>query len=330
LLAAFAHGACMRGRPDWSETAAGIVAWADRRLARPDGLWGGSEAAEPEYFCAAATERAKLPPPPVDPTVYTSTNARWIASLASAGGRLGRPAWGRCAERGLEALLGAMTAPGDLLHHFRDADGKPQLPTLLLDVVEAARACLAVHQATGSAAALRHARRLAHAMEQSFWAGEGGFFDRIRSEQDVGALRYRDQPFELNALAARVLLDLASATAERGWRARAERVLANLSPTAGRRGPAGATFALAVEEFFQPPIRIIIVGDAAAAAPLREAALALPQLAHRVWSLPAGGRLDAVQIPASPAPAAYVCTSRGRSPAITVGGELQPALARLL
>jgi hypothetical protein len=227
-------------------------------------------------------------------------------------------------------LLSAMAAPGDLLYHFCDQDSAPRLPTLLLDVVEAARAGLAVHQATGSAAALEHARLLARAMERNFWAGEGGFYDRVRSDQDVGALRYRDQPFELNALAARVLLDLASATAERGWRAHAESTLAILSPAAGRWGAAGATFAMAAEEHFQPPARTLIVGDPAAAAHLREAALALPLPAHRVWSMPGGGTLGALSIPAEPSPAAYVCTARGRSPAITTGPELQPALARLL
>ena len=330
LLAAYALGASVRGRADWSEIAAGIVAWVQRTLARPDGLWGGSQAADETYFTAPAKGRSAQPAPPVDTTLYTSANARWIAALAFAGGRLRLPEWSRRAERALEQLLGTMAAPGDLLHHYCDPAGSPELPTLLLDVVETARACLAVHQATGSTAALQHARRLARAMEQSFWAGEGGFFDRVRSDQDVGALRYRDQPFELNAQAARVLLDLASATAERGWRAHAERVLATLSPHAGRWGAAGATFAIAVEEYFQPTMRTVIVGDPAAATPLREAALALPLPGHRVWTMPQGGRLDALSFPAEPAPAAYVCTPRGRSPAIVADGELQPALARLL
>lgn len=330
LLAAFALGAAVRGRRDWAEIATGTVAWVDRVLARPDGLWHASQAGDDDYFRAPASERGRLAPPPVDPTLYTSANARWIAALATAGGRLRRPDWSCRAEQALATLLAAMAAPGDLLHHFRAPNCEPQLATLLLDVVESARACLAVHQATGSAVALHHARRLARVMERSFWAAEGGFFDRVRSEQDVGALRYRDQPFELNALAARVLLDLASATAERSWRAHAERVLAMLSPVAGRWGAAGATFAMAAEEYFQPPVRTVVVGDVAAAAPLREAALALPLPAHRVWSMPEGGRLDALQFPAQPSPAAYLCTDRGRSAAITAGDELQPALARLL
>jgi uncharacterized protein YyaL (SSP411 family) len=330
LLAAFALGAGVRGRSDWREIAAGTVSWAERTLARPDGLWCASQAADDGYFSADSRARDGLAAPPVDPTLYTSSNARWIAALALAGGRLGEPGWCRRAEAGLELLLATMAAPGDLLHHYRDQDSAPQLPTLLLDVVEAARACLAVHQATGSATALQHGIRLARAMEQDFWAGEGGFFDRVRSDHDVGALRYRDQPFELNALAARVLLDLASATAERGWRGHAERVLATISPGAGRWGAAGASFALAVADYFEPPVRTVIVGEPAAAAYLREAALSLPIPSHRVWSMPAGGRLDAVSIPATPAPAAYVCTRRGRSPAITAAPELEPALGRLL
>jgi hypothetical protein len=268
--------------------------------------------------------------PPIDATVYASANARWIAALAFAGGRLQRPEWVERAARAERQLLAALSAPNGLLYHFRPAPDAPELPFLLVDTLEAARAALVIFQVTGDGAMLEHARRLAHALEHHFWADDGGFWDRVRSSHDVGSLRFRERVFELNGTATRLLLDLASATGERGWRAHAERTLALLAPTAGRWGAAGAGFALAVEEFFHPAPRIVLVGEPAAAAALRGAALALTLPAHRVWTLPVGGRLNTITFRPEPAPAAYACTERGCSPPLTEPHALAPTLAPLL
>jgi hypothetical protein len=88
----------VRGREDWAEVAAGIVAWVEGTLALPDGLWAGSLDADEDYFAAAPSDRAVLPAPRVDTTVNTAWNARWIAALAAAGMRLDRPAWVERAE----------------------------------------------------------------------------------------------------------------------------------------------------------------------------------------------------------------------------------------
>ena len=100
-------------------------------------------------------------------------------------------------------------------------------------------------------AAVAHARRLVATMERTLWQESGGFQDHPAGGEPLGALRYRDRPFEENALAARMLLRLSRLTGDRGCRAMAERILAVLSPLAGRYAVEGATFAMAVEEFFE-------------------------------------------------------------------------------
>lgn len=330
LLAAYSLGAVLRDRPDWAAVAHGIVEWVEGTLALADGLWGGSQAGDEEYFASDAATRRQLPRPPIDATVYTSTTARWIAALALAGGRLQQPQWIARADAALTRLATEMAAPSGLLYHYRDPGSTPELDILLVDGVEVARAALAVHQVTGSADALARARRLAHALEAKLWAPEGGFWERLHSPADLGALRYRERPFETNAAAARLLLDLNSATGERGWRAHAERILALHSHFAGRWGVAAAGFALAIEEFFEPPVRVVLAGGAHETAPLRAVALALPVPGLRVWSVAGGTHFDTLEIPVAPLPAAYLCTPRGRSPAITADVELGAALARLL
>ena len=248
-LEAYSVGVEYRGRTDWAEAAEGIVAWADATLRREDGLWRGSQAADPEYYEGSGAGD----PPPVDPTVYTHSCAMWIASLARAGARMDRPDWLETAGRALDTLLETMSAPDDSLVHYDDPDEGDPPAGLLADLLHAARACEAVSAAGGPGAdeALDHARRLVRTMERTLWAEDGGFVDHPAGPDPLGALRYADRPFEENAQAARLLIALAARTGDGGYRAMAERVLALLSPLAGRYAVEGATFASAVEEFFE-------------------------------------------------------------------------------
>jgi uncharacterized protein YyaL (SSP411 family) len=162
-----------------------------------------------------------------------------------------------------------------------------------------------------------------------FWAEDGGFWERSKNAHEVGVLRYREKPFELNADCARTLNDLSLATGDRGLRALAERTLAMLSPQAGRYGVAGAMYAIAVEEYFEAPIRVVIVGDAHAGSALRATALRLPIPNRQVWAMPEGGRIGPLQFPAQANPAAYVATARGVSPAVTHPEKLPEVLLTL-
>ena len=250
-LSAFAFSANRTGRDDLREAAERTVDWADRMLAR-DGLWAGSQFAYPDYFAADADTRAGLEPPPVDDTVYTDSAGMWIAALADAGRWLGREEWVSRASDGLDTLLETMAAPdgSDSLVHYHVEEGSPPVG-LLVDLLHTARAAVAVGEAADREDALEHARRLVGTMERTLWDDAGGFVDHVQAPNPLGALRFRDRPFEENALAARLLLRMDRATGDRSYRAMAETTLALLSPLAGRYAVEGATFAAAVEEFFQ-------------------------------------------------------------------------------
>ncbi|MEJ2502741.1 MAG: DUF255 domain-containing protein [Gemmatimonadota bacterium] len=245
-LGALAYAAERTGRDDLRAAAARTVEWADRVLAL-DGLWAGSQAADPEYF--GARDRDGIAAPPVDDTVYTGASAMWIAALAESGRLLDRDDWTGTASTALDTLLARMAAPEDALVHYAGLDAEP--PTgLLVDLLHAARAAVAVGRATGRDDAYAEACRLAATMKDTLWDEDGGFTDCPPDPNPIGALRYRDRPFEENALAARLHIALARKTGDASYRAVAERILAFLSPLAGRYAVEGATFALAVEEFF--------------------------------------------------------------------------------
>jgi len=327
LLAAYALGAVVCGRAEWRAAAERIVAWVEGSLHLPGGHWAGSQEADPEYYALSDDERRLREAPRVDPVLYTDRVARWIRALADAGGRLGREDWVERAAAGLDALLDGMAGPQGLLYHYRVPGRAPEVPGLLVDGLEAARAALSVAEATGRAAYLARARSLADALERTLWADDGGFLDHVPSAEDVGALRYRDRPFELNVGAARLFNDLALATGERSYRAIAERTLVLLAPLAVRHGVAGAGFALAAGEFFEPPPRIVITGDAERASPLRWASLTLPVPARRVWSLEDGGRIGTLSFPVKDRPAAYVCGGKTCSSPIVEPERLAVAVS---
>lgn len=248
FVTCYALGASLRDRADWRAAAESAVHWVETRLSRKDGLWGTSQAADPEYFAADADARAALHEPPVDLTAYTAPNGEWIRALADAGRVLDEPEWIGRAERGLTALLTTMSAPDDLLFHQVEA---PRRPGLLADIVATSRACNAVARAAGRPDLHEQALRRARAMERHLWAEDGGFLDHVPGEEDVGALRYPDRPFVGNAEAALLFLELAGATGHDDLRDVAERTLAVLAPVAGRYGTDGAVFALAAEAYFR-------------------------------------------------------------------------------
>ncbi|HEY0671308.1 MAG TPA: DUF255 domain-containing protein [Longimicrobiales bacterium] len=312
MLRIYALGAQLRDRADWRGVAEGLVDWANRHLRRADGLWAGSQPIDAGM---------------VDDVLYTSYNALWIGALADAGARLGYDEWITDAARAFQQLLTTTRADNGLLVHYRLADGSTNDACLLVDVVEVCRACISLAQATGDNAYLEQARAFIAAAEKLLWAEDGGFWDHAHSKADVAALRYRDKPFDANAEFARVLNDMAVLTGDRSLRALTERILALLSPQAGRYGMGAAEYALAADEFFEAPPRIIVVGNGADAAELRRTALRMKVPQRRVLTLPEGGRIAQFNFPLATQPVAYVVSAHGASSAIPAPAMLQEALA---
>ncbi len=248
-LAAYATGAAFTGRDDWRATAERIVEWVDSTLAH-DGLWVGSQSADPAYFQADAEARASLDAPPVDDTVYAHSAAMWIAALADAGRLLERDDWVQRASEALDTLLDRLGTPDHGMLHYSAPDADPP-QGLLIDLLHGARAAFAVARAADREDALETAQALLVTMKDTLWDENGGYSDSPYDPNPLGALRYRDRPFEENALAARLHMALARETGSPTHKAVGERILAFLSPLAGRYAVEGATFAMGVEEFFE-------------------------------------------------------------------------------
>jgi uncharacterized protein len=311
MLRGFSLGAQLRGRAEWLRAADDIVSWANTHLRRADGLWNGSQ---PD---AGNT----------DDVLFTNYNAAWIAALAESGARLGKQPWVDQAVKALDTLMATMSAPNGLFTHYR-TDDQGDDANLLVDVAEMCKACIEVAQASGRSEYIDTARAIMAAAEKHLWAEDGGFWDHARAKDELAALRYRDKPFDTNAELARMLNTLSLLTGHKSYRALAERILALLSPQASRYGVGAAHFAMAAEEYFEGPTRIVVVGAGPRAAELRHAALRarLPQ--RLVLMLPEGGRISQFNFPAGSEPAAYVVGAHGASAALTSTPQLEETLTR--
>ena len=312
MLRGYAMGAQLRGRAEWLRTADDIVGWANDKLRRPDGLWNGSQPVDVDIK---------------DDVLYTSYNAAWISALAEAGARLGKQAWIDQAAQALDTLLATMRADNGLFVHYRNG-ATGDAATLLVDVSEVCKACVEVAQACGDNKYLGTLRELITTAEKMLWAEDGGFWDHARGRDEVAALRYRDKPFETNAELARILNSVSLLTGHKSYRALAERVLALLAPQAGRYGVGAAHFAIAAEEYFESPTRIVIVGSGPRATELRQTALRARLAQRLVLMLPEGGRIAQFNFPIADEPAAYVVDAQGATRALTSNAQLEEALTR--
>ncbi|HEX3882783.1 MAG TPA: thioredoxin domain-containing protein [Stellaceae bacterium] len=260
--------------------------------------------------------RAPRVRPGLDDKVLADWNGLMIAALAHAGRAFGRADWVALAERGLAFVRNRMTgAGGRLLHSWRD--GRARHPASVDDYANLCRAALALHEATGDAAYLGHARDWAAVLDRYYWDGEGGGY--FFAAADTTGLIARAKTAADAAVPAGngtmvgVLTRLAILTGEAVYRERADAIVAAFAGEVARNFFPLATLlnnaALALN-----PAQIVLVGDTGdpALAGLRRAVdrVSLPN--RVVLSLPPDAALPA----GHPAfgkglvggnPAAYVC-----------------------
>ena len=247
-----------------------------------------------------------------DDKVLADWNGLMIAALCRASAVFNRPEWLAPARAAFALVAEAMTGPDGRLHHAM-RHGKTSAAGLLEDHACMARAALALHEATGDAAYLRHAIAWAEACDQHFAAPDGGYFT---SADDAGDVLVRGRTAGDNAvpsgngILAEVQARLFHLTGETRWRLAAE---ATIGAFAGlERGLGAFPTLLAAADLLTRGATVVVAGpaDAPATQALLRAALALPDPAVVVLRAsaalptdhPAAGKGEVAD-----EPAAYLC-----------------------
>jgi len=277
--------------------------------------------------------RARRVPPLTDDKVLADWNGLMIAALVRAAAVFDRPAWRDLAATVFAEVTAALRDEvGRLAHAWRA--GRVSAAGLLDDHAAMARAALALHEATGEARYLDHARAWVAAAEAGFADADGSYFTSAADAADV-IVRPRTAADSAtpagSGLMAEVLARLWHLTGNPAWRDRARRLISAFGG-AGEALGAMSTL-LAAADLLEDGAAVVIAGDAAdpEANALRRAALAHPDPAVVVLAArpdlpethpahgkgPAGGRA-----------AAYVCRGGTCRLPVTAPAALTAALAR--
>jgi uncharacterized protein YyaL (SSP411 family) len=242
----------------------------------PDGNWEGRTilrrvtppgSAEDEAALAQAravlfAARSRRVRPGRDDKVLADWNGLAIAALARAAVVFGRPDW---LERAIEAqdfILSEMSAPdGRVQHAWRL--GRVTAAGLLDDQAAAARASLALFEATGEQRRLEDAIRLATAADAAFADGQGGFFTTAADALDVPLARPRTAADNAtpagNGLLAEVFSRLWHLTGDDRWREREEALLRAFTGNLDQL--AAIPTLLSAADLLEEAATVVIVGD---------------------------------------------------------------------
>ena len=279
---------------------------------------------EEEYYGLPLDERAKLPTPYIDRTVYTDWNALAISSLVVRYKLFGEPEILAAATETYHFLVNQV-AP----KHFY-SDGKAQgTENLLADLTALIEAALDLLETTHSRRYLDEARGMGDVLLTELEdEASGGFRDMPLQPNAIGALAEPRKDQAQNADAALALVRLSAFTGNGRYRASALRALKFFLPDYKRTSFFAAGFARAVEAVISEPLHIVIVGDIED--PRRQDLL---QAAWRAYApsktVEARPPEDAGEYPADPegAPRAYVCVGTNCLAPVTEPNALRESLS---
>ena len=280
-----------------------------RRITPPGSLDQEAELARSRTILFNAREKRVRPG--WDDKVLADWNGLAIAALVRCAIVFDQPRWLTCARDAFDFVISQMTAShGGVEHAWRL--GRVTAPGLIDDQAAMARAALALYEATGDAACLAAAERLATAVLHDFADGHGGFFTTAASASDIPLARPRTAADNAtpagNGIMAEVLARLFHLTGSPEWHDRATAVLKAFTGKTDEL--IGMPSLMAAADLLEEGTTVVVVGTELAA--LLNAALQAPDPAVVVLRVSDAGDLP----PAHPAfgktagplgSAAYVC-----------------------
>lgn len=326
------------GRRDWIERGAETVATLERDFFDDEvGLLHSELAPDDDYYQLDAATRATRKPPPPSRRFTADGNARVVSALLKAGAVLGEPRWTQRGVTLAHTLVRRLWKPGRGMHHSL-RDGQRQLPGLLRDQAETARALLHVLQYADDRSVLEPLEDLVEVLAARHVL-KGGDFGDAPEVRDTRRKRLRDADILQSAVAAEVMLRAATCLGRPSLHELAAAALERHAGDFRRWGYAMAAYGRSVELVLHPPMHIVVVGPAED--PRTEALLA----AASSWYLPSrvvqrldpeadGGLCDRLGVPRDEVPLAYVflsrdCAGRHADP-VTLRKGLAAANARRL
>jgi Highly conserved protein containing a thioredoxin domain len=318
----FARAYQLTGDERWKDVSAKTLRYLDTTLYNAEtGTWGGSQAADAEYYAQPIEERKEWNPPRVDPTVLAGPNALAVRAHVAWWQATGDAAALAMGKKGMDFVLENLLQPDGAINHFlpaeeEDAERAGRIPTGLLgDAADVTAACLDLYEAGQGVQYLESAEEIANWVRGHLEDPRaGGLFDSVTYPNAVGTMKIGTKDVTDNMQMADALLRLFLATGEEEHARLAQRILQAFLPAAPQLGYYAAGFALATERALLPPILVHILGQAE-----DKGTRALVSAAHRVYRFERfvqvldptneddAEHIENLEYPKPDKPTAYVC-----------------------
>jgi uncharacterized protein len=289
------------------------------------------------YFSLGGTDRLVIGSPYIDQSIFTGWNGLMAKGYLKASQVLGDVQLRNFALKTLDRLFDERYRAGQGMAHV-SLGGHLQQFGLLEDQVLFASALIEAYVTTGWSKYLDRAELIMHEMVVNLEDKQGGgFFDRPPNDASHGLLKFPYKDMKMNASLALLLSEVFYLTEKTVYRDLANQVLQFV---AGGQGPLPvASIGLAIQQFHQYPVNIVVVGKKQdpTAKKLLKRALEIYVPGKVVKYLdPQTDRLSVgeVTFPHTKVSQAYVCTDKLCSSPILhaeeLGGRLDEVMAGLL
>jgi len=238
------------------------ISYIKNYLAHSDGGFYGSQDAdgEDEYYGRNIEERRKMDTPLIDKTIYVNLNAMMVSAFVKAS-IIGNEYCRVFALKTIEFLWNNCYEKGKgMAHYYNIEEKKAHIHGLASDNIFMAEAMLDAYELTGNAKYLEQARQLGKFLLQ-FQDKDGGFFDRLSNEDDLGYLKMQNKPLVENSAAAELFFRLGVFLPDENHKKTAEKTLEVFVNDYHKYSINAARYALAIEKFLDP-IEVVAVGTA--------------------------------------------------------------------
>lgn len=254
LLTNYLHAYQVTGNDKYKDAVEKTINYIKNYLSNPDGGFYGSQDAdgEDEYYGLSLEQRRKMEIPYIDKTIYTNLSSLMASAFLEAHLILGNEDCREFAIKTVEFLLQNCYDKG-MAHYYGGS-----ISGLATDNIYFLKALLDLYQVTADKKYLGYAEAIAEFLIENLKEKGGGFFDRIKNDDDVGHLRMRNKSLSENAVAAECFLALPVFTGNESYKKTAEEVLEDFSGDYKRYSIHAAGYAAAIEKFIDP-IEIVVV-----------------------------------------------------------------------
>jgi len=220
-----------------------------------NGGFYGSQDADEEFYNLSPEERKKKQQSYIDKTVYIDWNSMMVSSYIKAGAILNDEKVIKFALKSANFILNNCYNQKNGISHFFDR--RANINGLLADNIYFLNCLIDAYFINQDKKYLDKIKEIAEFILENFYdENDGGFFDRILNEDDLGALKYKEKQFLENCFSSIVFLRLYFLTKDEKYKQIAEKTLLCFTDSYLNYGYFAAMYAVAVDMLLNGEIKV--------------------------------------------------------------------------